>query len=250
VSSRRNTSLVVALGVAALAGTSLAAMVATSELLVESFGRPVSGRLDPPVPDLGPPNVIQVEPPEPGRVGPPGRRPGASEGSPPPRRRSPGWAAPEAEGGGVALAVQQRPARQERVVVRQPILERPSTPAAPPDVRPAEHPRPQRPRHTRPWKHWTGLKPHRDPRVRLPVALKPHKPRPADPDDDPRGGSPCPRRPRPDDDHHRWDKRRHRGDRDGRGTDRDRSHHGDRNRDGDRGHDGDRNRDRDRRRPD
>jgi hypothetical protein len=50
VSSRRDTSLVVALGVAALAGISLAAMVATSELLVESFGRPVSGRLDPPVP--------------------------------------------------------------------------------------------------------------------------------------------------------------------------------------------------------
>ena len=71
MSSRRNTSLVVALGVAALAGTSLAARVATSELLVESFGRPVSGRLDPPVPDLGRPKVIQVEPPEPGRVGPP-----------------------------------------------------------------------------------------------------------------------------------------------------------------------------------
>jgi hypothetical protein len=53
--------------------TSLAAMVATSELLVESFGRPVSGRLDPPVPDLGRPKVIQVEPPEPGRVGPPAR---------------------------------------------------------------------------------------------------------------------------------------------------------------------------------
>ena len=33
----------VALGVASLAATSLAAMVATSELLVESFGRPVPG---------------------------------------------------------------------------------------------------------------------------------------------------------------------------------------------------------------
>ena len=65
MSSRRNTSLVVALGVAALAGTSLAAMVAASELLVESFGRPVSGRLDPPVPDLGRPKVIQVGPPWP-----------------------------------------------------------------------------------------------------------------------------------------------------------------------------------------
>ena len=69
MSSRRSTSLVVALGVAALAGTSLAAMVATSELLVESFGRPVSGRRDPPLPDLGRPKFIQVEPPEPGRAG-------------------------------------------------------------------------------------------------------------------------------------------------------------------------------------
>ena len=77
--SRRNTSLVVALGVAALAGTSLAAMVATSELLVESFGRPVSGRLDPPVPDLGPQG-------HPGRAA--GTRAGRAAG--PPARRSRG----------------------------------------------------------------------------------------------------------------------------------------------------------------
>jgi hypothetical protein len=53
VSSRRNASVVVALGVASLAATSLAAMVATSELLAESFDRPAADRLDPP--DLGRP---------------------------------------------------------------------------------------------------------------------------------------------------------------------------------------------------
>jgi hypothetical protein len=235
VSSRRNTSLVVALGVAALAGTSLAAMVATSELLVESFGRPVSGRLDPPVPDLGPPKVVQVEPPEPGRVGPRGRRPGAPGGSPPPRRRSPGGPAPEADRGEVVVAVQRLPARQERVAVRRPSLDRrPTLPDLEPSERPrperprperprTERPRPERPEPTRPWKRWTGPKPHHDPQVRVPVAPKPHKPRPADPDGGPRGGSPCPDRHRRDRDHHRWDHRRHWRDRDGRGEDRDRS---------------------------
>lgn len=58
MSSRRNASVVVALGVA-----SLAAMVATSELLAESFDRPAADRLDPPMPDLGRPGIIQVEPP-------------------------------------------------------------------------------------------------------------------------------------------------------------------------------------------
>ncbi|HYN17744.1 MAG TPA: hypothetical protein VEY96_06650, partial [Actinomycetes bacterium] len=62
MSSRRNASVVVALGVASLAATSLAAMVATSELLVGSFDYPVSGPLDPPVPSLGRPGVLQVEP--------------------------------------------------------------------------------------------------------------------------------------------------------------------------------------------
>ena len=46
MSSRRNASVVVALGVASLAATSLAAMVATSELLAESFDRPAADRLD------------------------------------------------------------------------------------------------------------------------------------------------------------------------------------------------------------
>jgi hypothetical protein len=78
--SRRNASLVVALGVA-----SLAAMVATSELLVESFGRPVP-ELDPPFAGLGPPEVIQVDPPERKRAKPPPGRSRAPAGDPPPPR--------------------------------------------------------------------------------------------------------------------------------------------------------------------
>jgi hypothetical protein len=221
VSSRRKTSLVVALGVAALAGTSLAAMVATSELLVESFGRPVSGRLDPPLPDLGRPKVIQVEPPEPGRVGRPGGRSGAAEGGPPPRRRrSPAGLGPEADRSAVVVAVQRRPARQERVAVREPAVDRSATPATRPGPEPAE--RPRRPRHPRPWKRWTGPEPHHHhPRVRVPAAPEPHRPRPADPGDDPRGGSPCPGHHRRHGDHHRRDQGRHWRDGDGRGSDRD-----------------------------
>lgn len=82
MSSRRNTSLVVALGVASLAATSLAAMVATSELLTESITHPLPEELDPPVPDLGRPGVIQVEPPERRRAS----RPAAAPGHPRPRR--------------------------------------------------------------------------------------------------------------------------------------------------------------------
>jgi hypothetical protein len=224
VSSRRNTPLVVALGVAALAGTSLAAMVATSELLVESFGRPVSDRLDPPLPDLGSPKVIQVEPPEPGRVGPPGGRSRPPKAAPPPRRRSAAGSGRETDRGGVVVAVQRRPARSERVAVRGVALDRPAPPAAPPDLEPAERPRPRRHRHTRPRKRWIGPKPHHHPRI--PVAPRPHTPRPAGPGDDPRGGSPCHDRPPRDGDHHRWDRRRHWRDRDGRSRDRDRSRGG------------------------
>ena len=65
VSSRRNTSLVVALGVASLAATSLAAMVATSELLTESITRPAAGGARP----AGP------------RPGPAGRHPGRAAGA-------------------------------------------------------------------------------------------------------------------------------------------------------------------------
>ncbi|HEV2894937.1 MAG TPA: hypothetical protein VG411_14380, partial [Actinomycetota bacterium] len=74
MSSRRNASLVVAIGVASLAATSLAAMVATSELLAESITHPVPEEPDPPAPDLGRPGVIQVEPPDGGRAKPPGER--------------------------------------------------------------------------------------------------------------------------------------------------------------------------------
>jgi hypothetical protein len=89
VSSRRNASVVVALGVA-----SLAAMVATSELLVASFAQPVAEQPDPPVPDLGVPGVIQVEPPGRGRATPPPAGPVIPSPSrshaavPPPRRRA------------------------------------------------------------------------------------------------------------------------------------------------------------------
>jgi hypothetical protein len=124
VSSRRNASVVVTLGVA-----SLAAMVATSELLAESFDRPAADRLDPPLPDLGRPGIIQVEPPRHGWVKPPGRsRPPAAE---PPRRRSDrggdaarGGAPPPGGRAGTVVAVQHRPPRQEPVAV--------TTPAAPP----------------------------------------------------------------------------------------------------------------------
>ena len=60
---------------------------------MESFGRPVTDRLDPPLPDVERPNVIQVEPPKPARAGPPGgrsRRPKAAPpaGPPPPTMRT------------------------------------------------------------------------------------------------------------------------------------------------------------------
>jgi hypothetical protein len=208
VSSRRNASLLIALGVGSLAATSLAAMVATSELLVESFGRPVSDRLEPPAPDLGRPGVIQVEPPQPGR-GKPGGRSRAPAGEPSPRRGSVprpqtgGGAGPEAAGGVVVVAVQRRPTRQERVAVQSPVLEEPA--AAPPSPRPLrpDRPRPARPGPTRP-------------------------PRPAP---HPGGRAPCPERHRRDDDW-RWsreqqrtgrDRRRHWHHRDARWPARDRS---------------------------
>jgi hypothetical protein len=95
-------------------------MVATSELLVESCGRPVPERLDPPFPDLRPPEVIQVDPPERERPKPPPDRSRAPAGGPPPRRepatRLPGGPAPEAGRAGVVVVVERRPARRHRVV--------------------------------------------------------------------------------------------------------------------------------------
>jgi hypothetical protein len=111
VSPRRNASLVVALGVA-----SLAAMVATRELLVESFGRPVPERLDPPYPGLRSPEVIQVDPPERKRAKPPTDRARAPAGAPPPRRepvtRPRRGPAPEAGRAGVVGVGERRPARR------------------------------------------------------------------------------------------------------------------------------------------
>jgi len=208
VSSRRSASLLIALGVGSLAATSLAAMVATGELLVESFGRPVSDRLEPPAPDLGRPGVIQVEPPRPGR-GKPGGRSRAPAGEPPPRSGSVprpqtgGGAGPGAAAGVVVVAAQRRPARQERVAVRSPVLEEPAAaPSFPRPVRP-DRPRPGRPGPTR-------------------------RPRPPG---HPVGWSPCPERDRRDDDR-RWsrdrertgrDRGRHWHHQDARWPDRDRS---------------------------
>jgi hypothetical protein len=202
VSSRRNASLVVALGVASLAATSLAAMVATSELLVESFDYPVSGPVDPPVPNLGRPGVLQVEPPRQGRAkSPPGRsREPATEPAPPPRTagRRHGGGAPADDGrAGVVVATQRRPARQEPVASRQPAADRhPPRPAPrpvlPPRPRPA-HPEPAWPH--RPRRRWTDHKPHPARRVPARPVARPVLPRPADPDGETGGGSPCPDRP-------------------------------------------------------
>ena len=207
--SRRDASLVVALGVASLAATSLAAMVATSELLVESFGRPVP-ELDPPFAGLGPPEVIQVDPPERKRAKPPPGRSRAPAGGPPPRRepatRPPGGPAPEAGRPGVVVVVERRPARRHRVIADRAPLDRPGSPEpTPPARRPVRrhHPRPPRPepdRPARPRKRRPDHKPH--PPKHPPV---PSQPRPADPPDDPSGGLPCPDRPRRDEHQHRWD---------------------------------------------
>ena len=123
MSSRRNASLVVALGVASLAATSLAAMVATSELLVESFDYPVSGPVDPPVPNLGRPGVLQVEPPRQGRAKPPPGRSREPAAEPAPRPPKADGGAPADDGrAGVVVAVQRRPARQEPVASRRPAV--------------------------------------------------------------------------------------------------------------------------------
>ena len=223
MSSRRSTSLVVALGVASLAATSLAAMVATSELLTESITHPLPEELDPPVPDLGRPGVIQVEPPERRRAKPSGGRSRAPATAPPPRRRSAtreNGAAAAGDGGraGVVAAVQRRPARQRPVVFRTPAAE-PSvdrTPSPrPPVARPAPRPvrPPQRPEHGSPprsWRRGAGHKPHpgRHDRDRAPSAPRPDNPRAADPNGKPGGGSPCPGRSHPEertDRHHSRD---------------------------------------------
>jgi hypothetical protein len=229
VSSRRNASLVVALGVASLAATSLAAMVATSELLVESFDYPVSGPVDPPVPNLGRPGVLQVEPPRQGRAkSPPGRsREPATEPAPPPRKagRRHGGGAPADDGrAGVVMAVQRRPARQEPVASRPPAVDRqPPRPAPrpvlPPRPRPA-HPEPAWPH--RPRRRWTDHKPHPARRVPARPVARPVLPRPADPDGELGGGSPCPDRARRVEEQDQPGRDRHRRDHDTPWRDRDR----------------------------
>jgi hypothetical protein len=64
-------------------------MVATSELLTESITHQLPEELDPPVPDLGRPEVIQVEPPERRRAKPSGDHSRAPATAPPPDRTPP-----------------------------------------------------------------------------------------------------------------------------------------------------------------
>ena len=221
MSSRRNASLVVALGVASLAATSLAAMVATSELLVESFDYPVSGPVDPPVPNLGRPGVLQVEPPRQGRAKPPPGRSREPAAEPAPRP-------PKADDGraGVVVAVQRRPARQEPVASRRPAVDQhPPQPARgsvlPPRPRPT-HPEPAWPH--RPRRRWTVHKPGPAERVPARPVARPVRPRPADPDGEPGGGSPCPDRPRRVEEPDQPGRERHRRDHDTPWRDRERRH--------------------------
>jgi len=112
--------------------------VAGGELLAESVDRPVSDRLDPPLPDLARSGIIQVEPPRGGWVKPPTGRAPAPAAEPPPRRRAtpprrPGAGAPQGggqpEGGaGTVVVVHRRPPRQPVEA---------ATPAAVPPVPPA-----------------------------------------------------------------------------------------------------------------
>jgi hypothetical protein len=138
VSSRRSASVVIALAVASLAVTSMGAMVASSELLVEAVDRPARRRLDPLILDLGSVGTIQAELPRDARTG----RPPAAD--PPPRRRDP--AAPPAsdreddDGGLVVVAHIQV---VKKIVARKPVF-RP--PPLPPPLPPDPHPRPQWPR--------------------------------------------------------------------------------------------------------
>jgi hypothetical protein len=139
VSSPRSASVVVALAVASLAVTSMGAMVASSELLVEAVDRPARQRLDPLVLDLGSVGTIQAELPRDARPArPPARRPPAAD-PPPPRRRQPAAAPPAAdreEGGGRVVVVVHSPVLR-RIVVRKPVFRPPPLPPPlPPDPLP------------------------------------------------------------------------------------------------------------------
>jgi len=147
VSSRRSASVVIALAVASLAVTSMGAMVASSELLVEAVDRPARHRLDPLVLDLGSVGTIQAELPRDARTGrPPARRPPPAA-PPPPRRREPAAAPPatDREDGDGGLVVVAHSQVVKRVVVRKPVFRPPPLPLPPP-LPPDPHPRPQWPR--------------------------------------------------------------------------------------------------------
>jgi hypothetical protein len=141
LSTRRSASLVIGLAVASLAATSLAAMLTTNELLVESVERPAR-RTHPPVPHLrlGSGSPVQAgpsaAPPRPGR--PAGRRSAAAAG--PAREPASAPTGPRA-GRATVLPVVQRPAPPQ-VIVRPPraVPPRPRRPPPPPS-RPSPPPR-------------------------------------------------------------------------------------------------------------
>jgi hypothetical protein len=139
VSSRRSASVVVALAVASLAVTSMGAMVASSELLVEAVDRPARRRLDPLVLDLGSVGTIQAELPRDARPSrQPARRPPAAD-PPAPRRRQPAAAPPAAdrEEGGGRLVVVAHHQVVRRIVVRKVVFRPPPLPPTlPPDPLP------------------------------------------------------------------------------------------------------------------
>jgi hypothetical protein len=149
VSSRRSASVVIALAVASLAVTSMGAMVASSELLVDAVDRPAGRRLDPLVLDLGSVGTIQAElPPDPPADPPPARR-RQPAGDPPPRRRevaAPAVDREEDDDGGVVAVAQVRVVKVvKRVVVRKPVVQPRPLPLPPPRPRDPQ-PRPQWPR--------------------------------------------------------------------------------------------------------
>jgi hypothetical protein len=128
VSSRRSASVVIGLAVASLAVTSMGAMVASSELLVDAVDRPARRRLAPLVLDLGSVGTIQAElPRDARRRRPPARRPPAAD-PPPPGRPQP---APDREDGDGRVVVVAHTQVVRKVVIRRPVFLPPPRPANP-----------------------------------------------------------------------------------------------------------------------
>jgi hypothetical protein len=193
VSSRRSASVGIALAVASLAVTSMGAMVASSELLVDAVDRPAGRRLDPLVLDLGSVGTVQAELPRDEPAGRPPARRRPPGGDPPARRREPAAAAPavEREDEDDGLVVVAHVKVVKRIVVRRPVVQPPPRPR--PSLPPPSLPRPSPP------------DPDPDPRPRWPRrrwAPHPHQHR---------HHRPCGDRP--------W-RREHDGDRDDRTEDR------------------------------